>query len=111
MRGAGKYYDPQLDYQSKIQDLREERTEKMNSEEDVNIAGEEYSPEVHEYLMRNTESKGKNGNGSGTDVDQMGVLCRACWARGHGIRKNIRGCFLYCGAKLGCEWRIIHTSL
>lgn len=93
MRGAGKYYDPQLDYQSKIQDLREERTEKMNSEEDVNIAGEEYSPEVHEYLMRNTEFKGKNGNGSGTDVDQMGVLCRACWARGHGICKNIRGAF------------------
>jgi hypothetical protein len=49
MRGAGKYYDSHLDYQSKSQDMREERTEKINSEEGVGIVGEEYSPEVHEY--------------------------------------------------------------
>jgi len=49
MRGAGKYYDPHLDSQSKSQDLREERTVKMNSEEGVGIVGEEYSPEAHEY--------------------------------------------------------------
>jgi hypothetical protein len=35
--------------QSKSQDLREERTVKMNSEEGVGIVGEEYSPEAHEY--------------------------------------------------------------
>jgi hypothetical protein len=49
MRGAGKYYDPHLDCQSKSQDLREERTVKLNSEEGVGTVGEEYSPEAHEY--------------------------------------------------------------
>jgi hypothetical protein len=48
MSGVCKYYDPQPDYQSKIRDLRE-RTVKMNSEEGVGLAGEGYSPEVHEY--------------------------------------------------------------
>jgi len=72
IRGAGKYYDPQLDYQSKIQDLREEWTEKMNSEEDIDIAGEEYPPEVHEYFARSSgvSAKKGNGNGSGSDIDQ-----------------------------------------
>jgi len=72
-RGAGKYYDPQADYQSKIQDLREEWTQKMNSEEDIDIAGEEYPPEVHEYFVRSSGISAKNGNGtgSGTDLDQI----------------------------------------
>ncbi|KAN0112586.1 putative inorganic phosphate transporter C8E4.01c [Hyaloscypha variabilis] len=70
IRGAGKYYDPQLDYQSKVQDLREEWAEKMRSDEDIDIAGEVYPPEVHEYFSRTSGASVKNGNGSGTD-DQL----------------------------------------
>jgi hypothetical protein len=72
-RGAGKYYDPKLDYESKVVDLREEWTEKMKSEEDLtDIAGDDYPPEVHEYFAKSTGITRKNGNGSGTDIDQTG---------------------------------------
>jgi Sugar (and other) transporter len=70
MRGAGRYYNPELDYQSKVQDLREEWTEKMNSEDDhTDIAGDDYPPEVHEYFAKTTGINAKNG--SATDVDQV----------------------------------------
>jgi hypothetical protein len=36
-----------------------------------------------------TEFNEKNWNGSRTDVDQMVLLCRACWAGGHGIWKTL----------------------
>jgi hypothetical protein len=36
-----------------------------------------------------TEYNGKNGSGSRTDVDQVILLCRACWAGGHGIGKTL----------------------
>lgn len=74
MRGAGKYYDPQLDYQSKIADLREEWMEKMNSEDDLtDIAGDEYPPEVHEYFSRTIGVAGKNGNGSDGEIVEKKV--------------------------------------
>jgi hypothetical protein len=67
-RGAGKYYDPQLDYQSKVADLRDEWSEKMSSEDDLtDIAGDDYPPEVHEYFVRTVGTGGKVKNGSGTD--------------------------------------------
>jgi hypothetical protein len=76
-RGAGKHYDPQLDYQSKIQDLRDEWSEKMASEDDLtDIAGDDYPPEVHEYFVRTigTGGKVKNGNGSdGTETAEKKV--------------------------------------
>jgi hypothetical protein len=40
-----------------------------------------------EYNGKN--GNGKNGNGSRTDVDQVILLCRACWAGGHGIWKTL----------------------
>jgi hypothetical protein len=68
LRGAGKHYDPQLDYQSKVQDLREEWSLKISSEEDLtDIAGDDYPPEVHEYFVRTIGATGAVKNGSGTD--------------------------------------------
>lgn len=74
MRGAGKHYDPELDYQSKIADLREEWTEKMASEDDLtDIAGDDYPPEVHEYFTRTTGVAAKNGNGSDGEIVEKKV--------------------------------------
>ncbi|PMD18559.1 putative inorganic phosphate transporter C8E4.01c [Hyaloscypha hepaticicola] len=74
MRGAGKHYDPELDYQSKIADLREEWTEKMTSEDDLtDIAGDEYPPEVHEYFARTTGVAAKNGSGSDGEIAEKKV--------------------------------------
>jgi len=74
MRGAGKHYDPELDYQSKIADLREEWTEKMASEDDLtDIAGDDYPPEVHEYFTRTTGVAAKNGNGSDGEITEKKV--------------------------------------
>jgi hypothetical protein len=69
-RGAGKYYDPQLDYQLKIEDLREEWMEKMTSEVDMDIAIDELPQEVHDYFSRTTNagSRGKGGlSGNASD--------------------------------------------
>jgi len=66
MRGAGKHYNPHLDYLSKIAVLREEWTEKMSSEKDLtDIASGEYPPEVHEYFRRTSGVATVNGVGSG----------------------------------------------
>jgi hypothetical protein len=71
IRGAGKHYNPQLDYQSKIADLREEWTKKMSSGEDLtDIAGGEYPPEVHEYFVRTTGMAAKNGTGSDSEFGE-----------------------------------------
>ncbi|KAE8441453.1 hypothetical protein EG329_004946 [Mollisiaceae sp. DMI_Dod_QoI] len=51
-RGVGKYYNPELDYQSKINDLREEWVEKMSSEEDLTLVDEDIPREVHDYFVR-----------------------------------------------------------
>jgi hypothetical protein len=67
MRGAGKYYDPAADYRSKVQDLREEWTEKMNSEEDLGLDNDDYPSDVHEYFRRTTGLVSKEkGSGGGT---------------------------------------------
>jgi hypothetical protein len=67
MMGAGKYYDPAADYRSKVQDLREEWTEKMSSEEDLSLDNDEYPSDVHEYFRRTTGLGGKEkGSGGGT---------------------------------------------
>ncbi len=67
MTGAGKYYDPAADYRSKVQDLREEWTEKMSSEEDLSLDNDEYPSDVHEYFRRTTGLGGKEkGSGGGT---------------------------------------------
>jgi MFS family permease len=54
MRGAGKYYDPELDFQSKIVDLREDweakQMEKEGSEEFGDMG--EYSSEINEYFRK-----------------------------------------------------------
>ncbi|KAH8674576.1 putative inorganic phosphate transporter C8E4.01c [Tricladium varicosporioides] len=58
LRGAGKYYNPELDYQSKVADLRTEWTEKQaekaGSEEDISAFDDEYPPEVHDYFSKTT---------------------------------------------------------
>ncbi|CAG8959983.1 hypothetical protein HYFRA_00012700 [Hymenoscyphus fraxineus] len=57
MRGAGKHYNPQLDYQSKVEDLRREwverQGEKMASEHGVGAEGDDdFDKDVHELFMR-----------------------------------------------------------
>jgi hypothetical protein len=77
LRGAGKNYNPELDFQSKVQDLRDEWSEKVAAEDDLtDIAGDDYPPEVHEYFVRTigTSGKAKNGSGSeGTEVAEKKV--------------------------------------
>jgi hypothetical protein len=71
MKGAGKNYNPQLDYLSKIDDLREEWIEKMSSEEHLAaIPGDEYPPKVHEYFMRTTRTVAKNGTSSDSELSE-----------------------------------------
>lgn len=74
MRGAGKYYDPAADYQSKVADLRVEWMEKMASEEDLmtTIGDDEYPSEVHEYFVR-TQGKAGKGEGEGSGKGDMEV--------------------------------------
>ncbi|KUJ18583.1 putative inorganic phosphate transporter C8E4.01c [Mollisia scopiformis] len=79
LRGAGKYYDPKLDYESKVQDLRDEWMEKLNSEEDLDIAGEEIPREVHEYFARTTGLKGEKKGGNARSWDA--ALRLSAWQR------------------------------
>jgi MFS family permease len=62
LRGAGKHYDPKLDYTSKINDLRtewaERQAERMSSEESIgNEVDEEFPREVHDYFAQTTNVK------------------------------------------------------
>jgi MFS family permease len=62
IRGAGKYYDPQLDYVSKVHDLRaewvERQADRANSEEGVGDAfDDEFPQEIHDYFAQTTNVK------------------------------------------------------
>lgn len=67
LRGAGKHYDPKLDYVSKVKDLRaeweERQAEKAQDEADSGIVDDEYPQEVHDFFAKeynsNPEMKGK----------------------------------------------------
>jgi hypothetical protein len=76
-RGAGKSYNPELDYIDKVKDIREEWTnrqaEKVASD-DLIIFDDEYPPEIHEYFVRTSSvpvvEKKKSPLGSGADSDE-----------------------------------------
>jgi len=59
MRGVGKHYDPELDYQSKIDDMRADwemkQTEKYSKEELVD--DDEYSTEIHDFFTRQSGTR------------------------------------------------------
>lgn len=64
LRGAGKYYDPELDYQSRIADMRADWEEKQEMRERTEREGgvfddddDEYSDDVHSYF-KNTPRMG-----------------------------------------------------
>lgn len=54
--GAAKHYNPELDAQKKIQDMKEDweflQNEKEGKEE-VGDEDSEFSPKMHEYFRRN----------------------------------------------------------
>jgi hypothetical protein len=54
LRGIGKYYDPELDYQSKINDMRADweakQAEKQTNEDGLASEEDEYNAEVHSYF-------------------------------------------------------------
>ncbi|KAG9237119.1 putative inorganic phosphate transporter C8E4.01c [Amylocarpus encephaloides] len=63
IRGAGKHYNPELDYQTKVDDLRaewtEKQAEKMAAEESLDHhADDEYPLDVHEYFAKTTNVPG-----------------------------------------------------
>lgn len=68
-RGVGKHYDPVADYQSKINDMREDWEEKQREKAEKQRAGEEgpfdvdeeYTEEVHSYF-HNTPMMGAKGS-------------------------------------------------
>lgn len=57
LRGAGKYYNPDLDYQSKVADMREEwdmkQAEKAQNEGEGGVIDDddEYSEDIHKYFQ------------------------------------------------------------
>ncbi|PYH95623.1 MFS phosphate transporter [Aspergillus ellipticus CBS 707.79] len=64
-RGAGKYYDPELDYQQRLQEYRGEwegimarRNEETKNDEDLDVLVDEHLFEgsVHDYFYRTTSS-------------------------------------------------------
>lgn len=66
--GVGKYYNPELDYESKISDMRNdweskqiEKREKGGKEEVDD--DDEWSQEIHEHFKKTTGVVGGNGNG------------------------------------------------
>jgi len=66
LRGVGKYYNPELDYASKIEDMRADWTEKQEIRKNAEVAGgadidddDEYSDDVHHFF---THGHAANGN-------------------------------------------------
>jgi hypothetical protein len=56
-RGVGKYYDPELDYQGKVNEMREEWEARQVERREKQLTGEQvdeddWSAEVHEYFAR-----------------------------------------------------------
>jgi hypothetical protein len=60
LRGVGKHYDPVKDYSQKIEDMREDWTEKMEMRMQAEMEGgvvesdDEYSQEVHDHFVATT---------------------------------------------------------
>lgn len=76
IRGAGKYYDPALDYQSKVSDLRaewmERQGEKMEREESLGHEdSDDFPKEVHDFFAATHK-----GSPSGS-LKKQGVLSPA----------------------------------
>jgi hypothetical protein len=63
LRGAGKYYDPELDYQSKIEDMRADWSEKQEARKLAETNGglyeddDEYSSDVHSFFCNGNKAK------------------------------------------------------
>lgn len=67
IRGVGKHYNPALDYQQKLDDLRGEwqdrQARKADEKEQEELDDDEYSSHVSNYFERtNTAGNGYNGN-------------------------------------------------
>jgi len=56
LRGVGKHYNPELDYQSKIEDMRADWTERQAAHKNAEVAAfeddDEYSTDVNSYFIR-----------------------------------------------------------
>jgi hypothetical protein len=70
LRGVGKYYDPQLDFQSKMADMREDWDARQAEKAEADRVGghidddDEYSDDIHKYFQQTP-----NGNGKYTEKD------------------------------------------
>ncbi len=74
LRGAGKYYNPDLDYQSKMTDMREDwdmkQAERAQKEREDGVVedDDEYSEDIHNYFQRTpnmaAQKKGSNEKAS-----------------------------------------------
>jgi hypothetical protein len=78
-RGVGKYYNPELDYESKINDMRADwearQAEKQANEDELAVYDDEYSDQVHNYFTRSTKNtpviKPMNQQASAADSDEI----------------------------------------
>jgi len=73
--GVGRHYNPELDRPTKIADMRAEweakQTERINNEEVVGQADDEYTGEVHDYFHK-TAAEGKSSSSPQTKSSSEG---------------------------------------
>lgn len=72
LRGTGKHYDPAADYQAKIEDMREEWTEKQEARHQAEIKGgvleedEDYDQHIHEHFLATAPPPREKEEGGGS---------------------------------------------
>ncbi|OBT63652.1 hypothetical protein VE03_07276 [Pseudogymnoascus sp. 23342-1-I1] len=83
LRGAGKYYDPELDYASKIEDMREDWSEKQEARRQAEVQGgvfdteDDYSQHIHDHFVATAPQADADKIVASSSASDEGVLREA----------------------------------